>query len=51
MIADFSRQIGGFDIASLQVNLKLLDIKKAKSSMRMFTDQVMPRFAIKADAA
>ncbi len=51
MIADFSRQIGGFDIASLQINLKLLDIEKAKTSMRMFSDQVMPRFAMKADAA
>ena len=51
MIADFSRQIGGFDIASLQVNLKLLDIEKAKTSMRLFADQVVPRFATKSAAA
>ena len=51
MIADFSRQIGGFDIASLQVNLKLLDIEKAKTSMRLFADQVVPRFATNSAAA
>ena len=45
MIADFSRQVGGFDIASLQVNTKLLEIDLAKASMRLFADQVMPRFA------
>ncbi len=45
MIADFSRQIGGFDIASLQVNTKLLDIDLAKASMRLFAEKVIPRFA------
>jgi hypothetical protein len=45
MIADFSRQIGGFDIASLQVNTKLTDVEKAKASMRLFAREVMPRFS------
>ncbi len=51
MIAEFSRQIGGFDIASLQVNLKMLDIEKAKVSMRLFADEVIPRFAAAPRAA
>jgi len=51
MIAEFSRQIGGFDIASLQVNLKMLDIEKAKISMRLFADEVIPRFAATPRAA
>ena len=44
MVADFSRQIGGFDVASLQVNLKMLDIEKARESMRLFSKEVIPRF-------
>jgi alkanesulfonate monooxygenase SsuD/methylene tetrahydromethanopterin reductase-like flavin-dependent oxidoreductase (luciferase family) len=44
MVADFSRRIGGFDIASLQVNTKLTDVEKAKASMRLFARDVMPRF-------
>jgi alkanesulfonate monooxygenase SsuD/methylene tetrahydromethanopterin reductase-like flavin-dependent oxidoreductase (luciferase family) len=43
MVADFSRQIGGFDVASLQVNTKLTDVEKAKLSMRLFAREVMPR--------
>lgn len=45
LIADFDRQIGGFDIASLQVNTKLLDVKKAEASMRLFAKEVIPKFA------
>jgi alkanesulfonate monooxygenase SsuD/methylene tetrahydromethanopterin reductase-like flavin-dependent oxidoreductase (luciferase family) len=51
MLTDFSRQIGGFDIASLQVNLKMLDIEMAKASMRLFADKVIPRFATSPRAA
>ncbi len=51
MLADFSRQMGGFDIASLQVNLKMLDIENAKVSMRLFADEVIPRFAAAPRAA
>ncbi len=51
MLADFSRQIGGFDIASLQVNTKLLDLDLAKASMRLFANEVIPRFASAPRAA
>jgi alkanesulfonate monooxygenase SsuD/methylene tetrahydromethanopterin reductase-like flavin-dependent oxidoreductase (luciferase family) len=44
MIADFARQVGGFDIASMQINTKLLDVEKAKASMRLFSQAVMPHF-------
>ena len=51
MIVDFARQIGGFGIASLQVNTKLMDVEAAKTSMRLFAEKVMPKFADKAHAA
>ena len=44
-IADYARQIGGFDVASLQVNPKLLAIEKAKASMRLSASAAMPKFA------
>jgi alkanesulfonate monooxygenase SsuD/methylene tetrahydromethanopterin reductase-like flavin-dependent oxidoreductase (luciferase family) len=44
MIADYARQIGGFDLASFQVNPKLLPVDKAAASMRLFAAEVMPRF-------
>ena len=51
MIADFSRQIGGFDIASLQINPKLTDVEQAKASMRLFAEEVIPKFSDRADTA
>lgn len=51
MIAEFSRRIGGFDIASLQVNAKLVDLDAAKASMRLFSEKVMPKFADQSDNA
>ena len=51
MITDFSRQVGGFDIASLQVNTKLLELDLAKASMRLFAEKVIPRFATAPQAA
>ena len=51
MIADFTRQTGGFDIASFQVNTKMLDVGKAAASMRLFSEKVMPRFATTPRAA
>ena len=44
MIADFDRQVGGFDIASMQVNTKLTSAETAKASMELFAAEVMPRF-------
>ena len=51
MIADFDREVGGFDIASMQVNTKLTDAEAAKDSMRLFAAEVMPRFAKHAHPA
>ena len=50
-VADFARQIGGLDIASLQVNTKMTDVERAKASMRLFADKVMPRFTGESRAA
>lgn len=40
----FSAQVGGFEIASLQVNFHTLPETDAERSVRLFADQVMPRF-------
>jgi alkanesulfonate monooxygenase SsuD/methylene tetrahydromethanopterin reductase-like flavin-dependent oxidoreductase (luciferase family) len=42
-IASYRRQVGGFDIASLQVNFNDLPLADAEASMRLFGAQVMPR--------
>lgn len=51
MIADFHRETGGFDIASLQVNTKMMDAEKAAQSMRLFSEKVIPKFAATPAAA
>jgi hypothetical protein len=45
MISDYHRQVGGFDIASLQVNTKMMSADKAKASMELFGREVIPKFA------
>jgi alkanesulfonate monooxygenase SsuD/methylene tetrahydromethanopterin reductase-like flavin-dependent oxidoreductase (luciferase family) len=45
MIGDYSAQIGGFDHASLQVNTKMMGAEMAGASMRLFAEQVIPKFA------
>ena len=45
MISDFHAQIGGFDIASLQVNTKMMSLEKARASMELFGREVIPKFA------
>jgi alkanesulfonate monooxygenase SsuD/methylene tetrahydromethanopterin reductase-like flavin-dependent oxidoreductase (luciferase family) len=47
MISDFNTQIGGFDIASLQVNTKMMSLEKARASMELFGREVIPKFAAK----
>jgi alkanesulfonate monooxygenase SsuD/methylene tetrahydromethanopterin reductase-like flavin-dependent oxidoreductase (luciferase family) len=42
-IATYQRQVGGFDIASLQVNFNDLPLAAAEASMRLFGDRVLPR--------
>ncbi len=51
MIADYARAIGGFDIASMQVNTKLTDVAAAKTSMELFAAEVMPHFRKRPHAA
>jgi len=45
MISDFHAKIGGFDIASLQVNTKMMSLEKARASMELFGREVIPKFA------
>ena len=47
MIADYERQVGSFDIASLQVNTRMMPADKAHASMELFGRQVLPKFSNK----
>jgi alkanesulfonate monooxygenase SsuD/methylene tetrahydromethanopterin reductase-like flavin-dependent oxidoreductase (luciferase family) len=42
-IATYRRQVGGFEIASLQVNFNDLGAAEAEASMRLFGQAVLPR--------
>jgi natural product biosynthesis luciferase-like monooxygenase protein len=42
-IATYSRQVGGFEIASLQVNFNDITLADAQASMRLFGEAVLPR--------
>lgn len=44
-IACYAEQVGGFEIASLQVNSHTTPVEKAEQSMRLFAEEVMPHFA------
>ncbi|NEP09965.1 MAG: LLM class flavin-dependent oxidoreductase [Symploca sp. SIO2C1] len=44
-ITDYYHQIGGFEIASMQINFNVLPVEAAESSMRLFAKEVMPEFA------
>lgn len=43
-IADYHDQVGGFDIASLQVNFNRISPEQAEASIRLFAREVMPNF-------
>ncbi len=43
-IADFTRVVGGFEIASLQVNFNMVPLDAARRSMSLFGERVLPRF-------
>ncbi len=45
-IARYRALVGGFDIASLQVNFNTIDAASAEASMRLFSAAVMPRIAV-----
>jgi alkanesulfonate monooxygenase SsuD/methylene tetrahydromethanopterin reductase-like flavin-dependent oxidoreductase (luciferase family) len=49
-IADYQELVGGFEIASLQVNFNTISYDQAARSMELFSEKVMPRFA-SAEAA
>lgn len=44
-IAAYRRQVGGFEIASLQVNFNTIGFEDAKRSVELFGRAVIPRFA------
>ena len=44
-IADFNASIGGFEVASVQVNSHTIPLGLAEASMRLFAKEVMPHFA------
>jgi hypothetical protein len=44
-IESYYQQVGGFEIASMQVNFNTLPVEAAESSMRLFSKEVMPQFA------
>ena len=41
-IASYQRQVGGFEIASVQVNFNDLPVEEAEASMRLFGEKVLP---------
>jgi alkanesulfonate monooxygenase SsuD/methylene tetrahydromethanopterin reductase-like flavin-dependent oxidoreductase (luciferase family) len=43
-IAAFSQAVGGFEIASLQVNFNQVPLEPARRSMTLFAERVMPAF-------
>ena len=43
-IADFTRVVGAFEIASLQVNFNMVPLDAALRSTRLFGERVMPHF-------
>jgi hypothetical protein len=42
-VASYREQVGGFEIASLQVNFNDIALADAEASMRLFGDKVLPR--------
>ncbi|NER93895.1 MAG: LLM class flavin-dependent oxidoreductase [Symploca sp. SIO1B1] len=43
-ISDYYHQVGGFDIASMQINFNTLPVEATEASMRLFAKEVMPKF-------
>lgn len=44
-IHEYDRSVGGFELASLQVNFNLIPYEDAARSMRLFGEKVIPHFA------
>lgn len=45
MIRTYAGEVGGWDIASMQVNFGVMPKDKAEASMRLFSREVMPKLA------
>jgi len=45
-IHDYAAGVGGFEIASLQVNFNTISLADAENSMRLFSAEVMPRIKV-----
>ena len=45
-IEAYDEMVGGFDIASMQVNFNTIPAAAAERSMRLFGEQVMPHFGV-----
>ena len=43
-VREYDRVVGGFEIASLQINFNTIDLQNAEASMRLFAKEVMPQF-------
>lgn len=43
-IAEYYDQVGGFEVASMQVNFNTIPVEAAEASMRLFSQEVMPHF-------
>ena len=43
-VARYDEEVGGFEIASMQVNFNTLGVADAEASMRLFASEVMPHF-------
>jgi len=50
-IAAYDEMVGGFEVASLQVNFNDVAASDAERSMRLFAEQVMPAVASRSKAA
>ena len=43
-VSGYAQEVGGFDMASLQVNFHLISASDAAASMRLFAQDVIPEF-------
>lgn len=44
-IAEYNQAVGGFDVASLQINFGAMKVEDAEASLRLFAREVIPHFA------
>ena len=44
-VREYDRLIGGFEIASLQVNFNTVSVQDAEVSMRLYAKEVMPNLS------